>query len=58
VLKYERLSYIKKSKSSREELKESASVRRRTSRNDILTQESRKKWTLTKKALVKKKKIL
>jgi hypothetical protein len=47
-----------KSKSSRENVLASVSDNKRTSRNDILTNESKKKWMFTKKGLVRKKKIL
>jgi len=37
---------------------ESVSEKNKISKNDILVKESKKKWVLTKKALVKKEKIL
>lgn len=47
-----------KSKSSLEKSRESVSDKRRTSKKDIFTKESRKKWIFTKKGLVMKKKML
>lgn len=58
MLLSDKISHITKSKNSREELKDSLSDNSKISINDILTIESKKKWTLTKKGLVKKKKRL
>jgi hypothetical protein len=49
------ISHIRKSNNSLEELKESLSEKRTTSKNDILTRESKKKWAFTKNGLVSKK---
>jgi hypothetical protein len=52
------VSHIIKSNNSRELLLISVSEKNKTSKNESLVKESKKKWLLTKKALVKKEKIL
>jgi hypothetical protein len=58
VLINDNKSHIIKSNNSLEELVESVSEKNKISKNDILVKESKKKCVLTKKALVKKEKIL